>query len=152
MQNSPTIFLSIFTRMNATIKGAIDDDLFAFLNVFVFNTDTYEVCKGIKAIIDTGAQDCLIKRNLATKLGLRSVDKLEELNPVGGIITSDYFKIGLITDTENYMDTSKYAILQAGAIEEAGYPADMILGATFLRHCTFNYDGRNKTFEIHIQL
>ncbi len=138
--------------MNATVKGAIDDDCFAYLDVYVFNTDTYAVCKGVKAIIDTGAQDCLLKKSLVAKMGLRPVAKLKELNPVGGIMESDCYKIGLITDTENYLDTTKYAILTMALIEEEGYPADMILGAAFLKHCTFNYDGPNKTFELHIVL
>ena len=138
--------------MDAIIKGTIDDDGFAFLRVSVFNTETYAVCKGIKAIIDTGAQDSLVKRSLAEKTGLKPVDKFRELNPVGGIMESDYFKVGLITDTENYMDTSKYVVMKMGTMEEEEFPADIILGGTFLRHCSFHYDGKSRTFELHIML
>ena len=138
--------------MDVTITGGMDDDFFACLEVYVFNTDTFAVSEGVKAIIDTGAQDCLVKRSFANKLGLKAVDKLHELNPLGGIMDSDYFKLGLILDTKNYADPSQYAILKVGAIEEEGYPADMILGGTFLRHCRFCYDGHNKTFELHVKM
>jgi hypothetical protein len=138
--------------MNYTVKGSLDEDYFAYLTVFAFNTDTYEVCKDLKAIVDTGAQDCLIKKSLAAKLGLHSVDKFKVLNPEGGIIDSDYFKLGLIVDTENYMDTSKYIVIKMGALEEEGFPADMILGGTFLRHARFSYDGTMRTFEVQIAL
>jgi len=138
--------------MEVIVSGAMDDDYFAYLDVFVFNTDTYAVSEGVKAIIDTGAQDCLVKRSFAGKIGLKPVDKLKELNPLGGVMESDYYKLGLILDTKNYMDTSKYAILKVGAIEEEGYPADMILGGTFLRHCSFSYDGHKKAFELHVKL
>ena len=93
--------------MDITVKGIIDDDGFACLNVFVFNTETYAVCKDVKAIIDTGAQDSLVKRSFASRLGLLAVDKLRELNPLGGIMESDYYRIGLIVDTANPMDNSK---------------------------------------------
>ncbi len=138
--------------MNLTISGALDADCFAYLTVFAFNTDTYEVCKDLKAIIDTGAQDCLIKRSLAAKLGLQPADSFKALNPEGGIIESDCYKLGLITDTANYMDNSKYAILKMGTLEEEAFPADMILGGTFLRHCRFTYDGPGREFEIHVEL
>ncbi len=138
--------------MNITIKGALDEDFFAYFPVFAFNTDSYEVCKDIKAIIDTGAQDCLVKKGVAAKLGLQPVDKFKALNPEGGIIASDCYKLGLILDTENHIDTSKCAILQMGTLEEEAFPADMILGGTFLRHCRFVYDGPGREFEVHVVL
>ena len=138
--------------MDAVIKGAVDTDFFAYLGGHLFNTETYAVFKDLKAIVDTGAQDCLIKKSVAAKLGLKPVDKLEELNPVGGILESDYFKAGIITDTANYTDESKYAILEVGTIETEDFPADMILGGTFLRHCRFTFDGPGRTFELHITL
>ncbi|WP_295653194.1 hypothetical protein [uncultured Mucilaginibacter sp.] len=138
--------------MNLTISGSLDPDYFAYIDVFVFNTETYEVCKGIKAIIDTGAQDCLVKQSLAAKLGLQPVDRFKALNPEGGIVESDCYKIGLILDTENFMDTSKYAVLKMGTLEEEAFPADMILGGTFLRHCRFIYDGPGREFEVQAVL
>ena len=136
--------------MNLTVSGTLDEDYFACLTVSTFNTDTYEVCKDIKAIIDTGAQDCLIKKSLAAKLGLHPVDKFKALNPEGGIIESVCYKVGLIMDTANFMDSSKYVILKTGTIEEESFPADMRLGGTFLRHCRFMYDGPGRQFEIHV--
>ena len=138
--------------MDVTVKGFMDDDYFAYLNVFVFNPENYAVSEGVKAIIDTGAQDCLVKRSFAGKMGLKPVDKLRELNPLGGVMESDYYRLGLILDTANYTDATKYAILKMGAIEEEGYPAELILGGTFLRHCTFSYDGHNRTFELRAKL
>ena len=138
--------------MNTTVKGTMDEDFFPFLNVFVFDPETFDVCKDVKAIIDTGAEDCLVKNSFAKKLGLAVIDKQQELNPVDGITEAELYKVGLIVDTQNYMDTSKYAVLTMGTIEDEDYPADMILGGTFLRHCTFNYDGRNKAFELHVML
>ena len=138
--------------MDFTINGNLDDDRFAFLNVYVFNTETFDVCKDVTAIIDTGAQDCLVKRRLAKKMGLKSAGKLQELNPVGGTLECDYFIIGLVTDTANPLDAEKYVKLQVGILEEESFPSDIILGGTFLRHCTFLYNGRGKIFELHIQL
>ena len=130
----------------------MDEGYFPFLHVFVFDPETFDVRKDVKAIIDTGAQDCLVKSSFAKKLGLTVIDKQQELNPVGGIMEADFYKVGLIIDTPNYMDTSKYAVLTMGTIEDEDYPADMILGGTFLRHCIFNYDGRNRSFELHVIL
>ena len=138
--------------MNITINGALDDDLFAYITVAIFNTGTYEVCKNIKAIIDTGAQDCLVKRELVAKLGLQPIDTFKALNPEGGIITSDLYKVGLITDTNNYLDTSKYVTIKMGILEEDAFPADIILGGTFLRHCRFTFNGLARRFEIHVVL
>ena len=124
---------------------------FPAIPVSIFNPKTKAGIQGVPAIIDTGSAHCLIQEVIVTRLGLEVIRMSSGTNPQYGKIEMKFYEIDLVIDIFN---SEKGAALlpkfTVGTINEPNYPTAMIIGIDFLNLCDFQFNGREKTFQIHL--
>ncbi|MEI6948928.1 hypothetical protein V9K67_17200 [Paraflavisolibacter sp. H34] len=132
--------------MEQVIAGGFDEFGFPFLELQVRHQK-----KGLsadaRAILDTGAAHCLVREEIAFKLGLEELREADYRHPVfGKLLLKEYlmdlgFGNGLVIEG-----------IRAGTLLDPHYPADVVIGVEVLRHCRLSYDGPAQTFQLVLDL
>ena len=129
--------------MNQILKGEIDG-LYGFpiLDVLIFGENGRQV--RAKAIVDTGAAHCCLQQDVIDGLELQLIiANGTMLHPIDGVIQQKYYKV--------YFELCDQAGFEmpVAILHSVDYPAAMILGVSFLKHCKFIYNHFEKTFELN---
>ena len=111
--------------------------------VFEKNGERFFSQFNLKAVIDTGAYNCFIAKELIFQLGLVPKEKKIKINKL----------LSGICETETYDFLINIPIIDKTigfeVCERIGdYPYPIILGNYFLENFEFNYNGRLKTFDL----
>ncbi len=93
--------------------------------------------KTVHALIDTGAIDSCIDKNLAEELGLPKVDEVSVAGANGA--TNQPIYMGIITSPD--LDLLNFGRFIGVDLKDGGQQHDVLIGRTFLRHVIMIYDG-----------
>ncbi|HYH14440.1 MAG TPA: hypothetical protein VD794_04430 [Flavisolibacter sp.] len=132
--------------MDKIVTGTFDEDAFPYLHLRVMNRKK-ELSVSAKAIIDTGAAHCLVREELAQQLQLETLRVADYRHPVFGKMPLTEYLMDLRFDQEG----RQMAIIEdirTGTLIDPYYPASVIIGVEVLKHCTFNYNGPQKSFSL----
>ena len=132
--------------MDKIVTGTFDEDAFPFLQLQVLNRKK-DLMMTAKAIIDTGAAHCLVREELAKHLQLDILRVADYRHPVYGKLPLTEY----LMDLRFLQDGQQVGVIEgirAGTLVDPHYPASVIIGVEVLKHCTFNYDGRQQTFSL----
>jgi predicted aspartyl protease len=133
--------------MDHSIAGRFDEYGFPFLEIQVWNKQQ-EVFLPAKAIIDTGAAHCMIREELALQLQLPELRVADYRHPVFGTMPLKEYIMDLRFDTNPATNSPVLEGVRAGTLIDLNYPAGVIIGVELLKHCSFSYNGQNKTFTL----
>lgn len=131
--------------MERIIKGSFDEYGFPYLNLQVCNQQQ-QVSVPAKAIIDTGGAHCLVREEIAIQLKLEELRVADYLHPVFGKMPLKEYIMDLCLTNNNENNETVIKGIRAGTLIDPNYPASVVIGVEVLRHCKFEYDGRNETF------
>ena len=137
--------------MERIITGSFDEDAFPYLNLQVLNKKK-NLSVTAKAIIDTGAAHCLVREEIALQLQLEELRVADYRHPVFGKMPIKEYIMDLYFNGNNQSDGVTIEGVRAGTLIDPHYPASVIIGVEVLRHCRFEYDGREQTFTIRINV
>ena len=133
--------------MNQVIAGGFDEDGFPFITLQVLNKKGDQSLR-VKAIIDTGAAHCMIREEVALKLQLPELRTADYRHPVFGPMPLKEYLMDLHFGDNGTNEGTIIEGVRAGTLVDPHYPAPLIIGVEVLRHCTFEYNGRNQTFTL----
>ena len=137
--------------MERIITGAFDEDAFPYLHLQVLNKKK-DLSVTAKAIIDTGAAHCLVREEIALQLQLEELRVADYRHPVFGKMPIKEYIMDLCFEGNSQSGGVIVERIRAGTLIDPYYPASVIIGVEVLLHCKFEYDGRNQTFTISINL
>lgn len=136
--------------MIRTIHGKLDEFGFAYLPVIIAKEKGEET--QAKAIIDTGAAHCALKKHLIEKLQLEAVSKSSYTHvQFGEMLFNDYF-VNLILDAENPTGCIVVKSVKVTEFNSDDYPCDLLIGVDLLQHARFEYNGLEKNFTMDIRI
>jgi predicted aspartyl protease len=140
--------------MNRTIVGKIDEHGFAYINVNVVSpSNDTKIAYNAKAIIDTGAAYCLIKRDLIEFLNIEPFKKdTNILHPIDGVQSAPNYYVNLMIDIDNNDGAALLQQLRVGIIHLEDYPSAMIIGVELLKYCKFTYNAKEGLFELNLEM
>lgn len=137
--------------MERSITGHFDEHGFPYLDIQVWNKGR-NVFRPAKAIIDTGAAHCMIREELAVQLGLPELRVADYRHPVFGKMLLKEYIMNLRFDGSPEAGNSILEGIRAGTLADLNYPADVIIGVELLKHCSFSYNGYEKSFTLTTNL
>jgi len=98
----------------------------------------------IDALVDTGAQESCIDNLLAGQLQLPMIDRRK----VGGVTGVDEVNVHLGQICVPSLRFVIYGSFCALPLKESGLLYQVLLGRTFLNHCSMHYDGKTGSVTI----
>ena len=128
--------------MEYNIAGEIGTWELPFCNIVVVNPDNDNFISA-KAVIDTGAYDYCIKKNIIDSLKLPKVGEGKIALPANGNSDSGIYKANLVFEPNLLFPNALCKVL---ILED--YPADVIIGTFFLQGKSFHYNTLLKSWRI----
>ena len=101
----------------------------------------------LKALVDTGAQECCIDGALAAELRLPVINQ-RKVGGVGSLLV-DVHNAQVHVPMLHYTIHGQFAAIP-GLIDRIAYP--IILGRSFLRVCVLTYDGKTGAASLDLKL
>src|SRR6202012_4856847 len=92
---------------------------------------------GLDAMIDTGASDNYLDRDMADRLALPLIDQGEAATPLG----TELVNVHLVQIHVIALDKVIFGKFAAVNLRANGIEFDVLLGRTFLQDYVFTYDG-----------
>ena len=135
--------------MDRIITGSFDEYGFPYLDLQVLNKKL-NLTANAKAIIDTGAAHCLIREDIAVQLQLEELRVADYRHPVFGKMPIKEYIMDLCIDGNSQNSGVMIEGIRAGTLVDLVYPASVVIGVELLRHCQFEYYGRNQSFILTI--
>jgi len=127
------------------IRGGIDEFSLPYISVNVICPSTNKRSILVKAVIDTGATGNFIKESFAQCFGIKEENRSSFKHPTDGDISTLTYRTNILID-EKYLVTFN----NVGIIHTVDYPADVIIGMSFLKYCDLTYMGFLRTFSLSL--
>lgn len=123
------------------IKGNVDNHGFCSIMVSVSNSKTSENISNLKAIIDTGAANTFIKKDVLSQLGITdSTGDSFNVSPTNKIVISKKYNVNLLFGNIELLD------FEINEFNEERFPCDVLIGINILRNCDFSFYGEKEEF------
>lgn len=133
--------------MDRLLTGTLDEYGFAFLTVVIKNgTRNLEA----KAIIDTGAAHCAIKKEFVDQLGLQAVSASTYSHVQFGEMRFGDYLVDILLDAANPAGGILIQSVKVTEFHNTDYPSDVLIGVDLLKHARFEYNGLARNFTMTI--
>lgn len=117
-----------------------------FHPVIITNGERYISDKTLKALIDTGAYNCFIDKKLINEMGIQPTGKKHIFKKLMEKENQEVDTYNIYINIPGFNKT--FNIVASERVGE--YPYPLILGTHFLSMFEFNYNGKQKIFEINL--